>query len=90
MLLAPWEWAGLLWDETGLYMLVIMVSFAAGTSSFGMSGVNAHLLLARPGGSASCAMEAAALPWKRQRFWAGPLLHCLVHPAPQQSRGSFR
>lgn len=52
---------------------------AAGTSSFGMSGVNAHALLACP--SVACSQEvpvAAALLWEKQRFWPVPPQHRLL------------
>ncbi len=56
----------------------------AGTSSFGMSGVNAHLLLGPEVVGAPMAVDAVAgavLPWQRQRHWPAPaplalLLHC--------------
>lgn len=52
---------------------------ATGTSSFGMSGVNAHMLFgAAPSGDAATSPQ---LPWQRQRFWPGPMLHHLAHPA---------
>ena len=51
----------------------------AGTSSFGMSGVNAHMLLsavAAAGGSAAAA--AQPLPWQRQRHWPAAATHPLL------------
>lgn len=51
----------------------------AGTSSFGMSGVNAHMLLsagAREGSSAAGA--APLLPWQRQRYWPAAAPHPLL------------
>lgn len=51
----------------------------AGTSSFGMSGVNAHMLLsavAAAGDSAAAAGES--LPWQRQRHWPATAPHPLV------------
>ena len=52
----------------------------AGTSSFGMSGVNAHMLLSpAPAGDAPLEPAAAvtALPWQRQRYWPAPAPHPL-------------
>ena len=52
----------------------------AGTSSFGMSGVNAHMLVTESG-SASPIAAREALPWQLQRFWPGAMLHHLAHMA---------
>lgn len=44
----------------------------AGTSSFGMSGINAHLLLSRPEGDGVLYAKfelGQHLAWQRQRFW---------------------
>lgn len=66
-----------------------IVPCTAGTSSFGMSGVNAHLLLSEPIGPMALPSKAA-LPWVHKRVWAGPFLHKLVHPSLQQPHGSLR
>lgn len=51
----------------------------AGTSSFGMSGVNAHLLLAAEGEAAHMdAPLGVVLPWQRQRHWPAPAPHPLL------------
>lgn len=51
----------------------------AGTSSFGMSGVNAHMLLSASGPvwaeGASCTW---ALPWEQRRYWPVPPAHRLL------------
>lgn len=48
----------------------------AGTSSFGMSGVNAHGLYSPP--QEVPAHVAAALPWLRTRHWFVPNAHHLL------------
>jgi acyl transferase domain-containing protein len=53
---------------------------AAGTSSFGMSGVNAHMLFGAVSADAAPAAASPRLLWQRQRFWPGPMLHHLAHP----------
>ena len=50
----------------------------AGTSSFGMSGVNAHMLVSESDSTSPIAAREA-LPWQLQRFWPGPMLHHLAH-----------
>ena len=54
---------------------------AVGTSSFGMSGVNAHALLV-PADKPDHAPSTLSppLPWRRGRHWHGPHLHRLAHP----------
>ena len=50
---------------------------AAGTSSFGMSGVNAHAVLC----SAELQHipeERSCLPWQRLRHWFAPAQHALL------------
>lgn len=61
---------------------------AAGSSSFGMSGVNAHVLLmpVEAGAAPPAAAATPALLWQRQRYWptAAPhplLLHCSIAAA---------
>lgn len=46
-------------------------SWAAGTSSFGMSGVNAHALLAAPHRS-RVSSDAQLSAWRRKRCWPAP------------------
>lgn len=57
-------------------------SAAAGASSFGMSGVNAHALLANWSGSGGSKLGAASLIrqglWQRGGCWPCPLLHPLL------------
>jgi hypothetical protein len=50
-----------------------------------MSGVNAHMLFSQPGTVLS--RQAAAMPWRPQRFWPGPMLHRLAHPVSVDSAG---
>jgi acyl transferase domain-containing protein len=53
----------------------------AGTSSFGMSGVNAHALLSAPAAYTSpqaSAAEARVLSWQRSSYWASPTPHPLL------------
>lgn len=52
----------------------------AGTSSFGMSGVNAHMLLSATEGSSDAA-GAQPMPWQRQRHWPAPAPHPLLQLA---------
>jgi acyl transferase domain-containing protein len=53
----------------------------AGTSSFGMSGVNAHALLAATGGNLDAATLASArtrVSWQRAGYWPAPVPHPLL------------
>lgn len=51
----------------------------AGTSSFGMSGVNAHMLLAPPLDTGHLPAQLAAdMPWERARLYPLPRAHHLV------------
>ena len=51
----------------------------AGTSSFGMSGVNAHMLLASPVMAAHLSSQPpTSMPWERTRFYPLPKAHHLV------------
>ena len=59
---------------------------AAGTSSFGMSGVNAHMLVGCSLASAA-APPAPVLQWQHQRYWPGPMLHHLAHPSVMAAPG---
>ena len=63
-----------------------MLVYAAGTSSFGMSGVNAHMLLGRP--ASAQASSRVNMHWEYQSFWPGPMLHHLLHPADSQRASS--
>ena len=49
---------------------------AAGASSFGMSGVNAHAVLRAP--AAPSGQRAPELPWRRGRHWMAPQAHALL------------
>ncbi|KAK9834736.1 hypothetical protein WJX74_008822 [Apatococcus lobatus] len=62
----------------------------SGTSSFGMSGVNAHVLVSAPDWCAVQTSAAQPLPLAKSHFWAGPFQHILVHPATQQHALQFR
>ena len=54
----------------------------AGTSSFGMSGVNAHAILAQDLEKASVdGPKQADLPWRKQRCWAAPVVSMLLTSA---------
>jgi len=52
----------------------------AGTSSFGMSGVNAHMLLTTNHSLARALHAAVVLPWRRARYWPSPFVHSLCIP----------
>ena len=61
----------------------------AGTSSFGMSGVNAHMLLAPTAGPVSAGTADSSLHWQRQRYWPLSAPHpLLLHYAPGPALGS--
>ena len=66
----------------------------AGTSSFGMSGVNAHALLsAAPAASLAAGADAAtassaAITWQRTQFWPSPLPHPVLLAATARLAGS--
>lgn len=49
-----------------------------GTSSFGLSGVNAHLLLTTATAATPQPQQQTTLPWQRQRFWPLPLLSAIL------------
>lgn len=56
---------------------------AAGTSSFGMSGVNAHAIFLAPSAESpmtdECDAESAGrLTWRCARHWAAPVEHRLL------------
>lgn len=63
---------------------------AAGTSSFGMSGVNAHALLSPAAGAPSAADAHKPLPWQTVRHWPIPQQHRLLQlprlAAPSSAR----
>lgn len=61
----------------------------AGTSSFGMSGVNAHLLISAPNVPAQTA-NARPLPLTKARYWAGAFQHILINPSRQQQPRQYR
>jgi len=50
----------------------------AGTSSFGMSGVNAHALLSAAEAPIGPAAASLALLWQQQRYWPLPQQHRLL------------
>ena len=64
---------------------------AAGTSSFGMSGVNCHAIISGPAAPSSASSSAAEkqLTWQRQRLWGTPPAHPLLSQAllPAASNG---
>lgn len=66
----------------------------AGTSSFGMSGVNAHALLSMPDGDSGVADGLAALAtdsdstWRRADFWPRPIPHPLLLASAVQPSSS--
>lgn len=64
------------------YRIVLkgVVRAGTGTSSFGMSGVNAHMLLAAAPDEATAPNQATPMSWRPQRFWPGPTLCHLAHP----------
>lgn len=55
-----------------------------GTSSFGMSGVNSHLLLSAPGENSHSphpdinSLVSPILPWQRSRTWPAAPMHALL------------
>ncbi|CAL8465609.1 g5145 [Coccomyxa elongata] len=55
---------------------------AAGTSSFGMSGVNAHALFSAPdlapGDSSDESSKSPALTWRAERHWVAPAVQRLL------------
>ncbi|BDA51455.1 probable oleandomycin polyketide synthase, modules 5 and 6 [Coccomyxa sp. Obi] len=68
------------------------VSSLAGTSSFGMSGVNAHMLFSAQDEVTESNLATLANPelkpslsWRPQRFWPGPMLCHLAHPVSADS-----
>ncbi len=66
----------------------------AGTSSFGMSGVNAHMLLASPAVAGHLpGQPGGSLPWERARFYPLPRAHLLVQgfnrPGADSATASF-
>lgn len=69
---------GLLSLCLGGSVVLMLVFLCAGTSSFGMSGVNAHLLLTAQSRSAPTLQRSMPLPWQRQRFWPAPLLSAML------------
>ena len=62
---------------------------AAGTSSFGMSGINAHLLLSAAGAAWQVG-AAHGLAWQRQRHWPAPQPHPLLHSCTAGMDGSLQ
>ena len=62
----------------------------AGTSSFGMSGVNAHMLLGPRHITARSLGSGAGLQWRRGRYWPSPFPHRLGRPDASDQRGIQR
>ena len=62
----------------------------AGTSSFGMSGVNAHLLLAPSRTPAHSLSGGVGLQWRRGRYWPSPFPHRIGRPDTSGRRGILR
>ena len=62
----------------------------AGTSSFGMSGVNAHALVSAQAQLAMDSVPRTPLEWDRSSYWPHPLPHPLLHVATVQPRESRR
>ena len=62
----------------------------AGTSSFGMSGVNAHMLLSPAAAAALAVAPAAPLPWELQRYWPVPQQHRLLQLPRLAGPGAVR
>ncbi len=61
---------------------LVLCSFCAGTSSFGMSGVIAHAILAQDlGRTLIDKPKQADLPWRKQRCWAAPAVSMLLTSA---------
>ena len=50
----------------------------AGTSSFGMSGVNAHMLLGAPVRASDGTQQAVTTQWHHARYWPVPPLSALL------------
>jgi hypothetical protein len=67
---------------------LVCISAHAGTSSFGMSGVNAHAIFA-PGKASHAAQSPLAPAWQhqRQRYWAIPEPHHLLGPLKSSASG---
>lgn len=65
---------------------------SAGTSSFGMSGINAHLVLAAAGDAehSSASQLPAAIPWQRSRCWPLHQAHGLLQWALKASNGALQ
>ena len=75
-----------------LYKARQIIIFFTGTSSFGMSGVNAHMLFSKQPEVIEPKLARvenpnpkAPLSWRPQRFWPGPTLCHLVHPVSADS-----
>ena len=65
------------------------LSSVAGTSSFGMSGVNAHALVAGAPGPQRALCPAGAAVWELTRYWPTPQAHRLLQ-LPRMAPGSLR
>lgn len=59
-------------------ILITRFSSFTGTSSFGLSGVNAHLLLTAPPTVAVQPPTPGGLPWASQRYWPAPAACALL------------
>ena len=67
---------------------------AAGTSSFGMSGINAHAIFSAPVaalGTAESSLFTAESPsglvWQRARHWPAPAAHRLLRSFAREATG---
>ena len=65
-------------QEASVLPQLLRPGMAAGASSFGMSGVNAHGLITAP---AVLTHESRAIAWQRARHWMLPLPHHLLNAA---------
>ena len=60
---------------------------AAGTSSFGMSGVNAHAIFSVPAAALVTAESPRGLIWQSARHWVAPAAHQLLRSFARDATG---